>query len=217
MQTSFTDWDSELHLVHHGIKGQKWGVRRYQNEDGTLTALGKLRADNETRELNKSLKKSISVDEKISKEWRKEKKSATQRAIEDDDYRKSIADLEAHRLNMDSDETKEWMDASLVGERVADNMMWYKYGDQQYRNIRNRIDTSEQIAKNILSKLEKNGFSIEENGKKWQSELDKESGRTERGRNAFEGKTARYTLSLLQDQKEIEKKRSKKKTTTTKN
>ena len=28
-------------LCHHGIKGQKWGVRRYQNEDGTLTALGK--------------------------------------------------------------------------------------------------------------------------------------------------------------------------------
>ena len=28
-------------LYHHGIKGQKWGVRRYQNEDGTLTSAGK--------------------------------------------------------------------------------------------------------------------------------------------------------------------------------
>ena len=34
----------ELHaLYHHGIKGQKWGVRRYQNEDGTLTPEGKAR------------------------------------------------------------------------------------------------------------------------------------------------------------------------------
>jgi len=30
-------------LYHHGIKGQKWGVRRYQNEDGTLTPEGKKR------------------------------------------------------------------------------------------------------------------------------------------------------------------------------
>ena len=32
-------------LYHHGIKGQKWGVRRYQNEDGTRTAAGKSRYD----------------------------------------------------------------------------------------------------------------------------------------------------------------------------
>ena len=30
-------------LRHHGIKGQKWGVRRYQNDDGSLTPIGKLR------------------------------------------------------------------------------------------------------------------------------------------------------------------------------
>lgn len=31
-------------LIHHGIKGQKWGVRRFQNKDGTLTPAGKIRA-----------------------------------------------------------------------------------------------------------------------------------------------------------------------------
>ena len=30
-------------LMHHGIKGQQWGIRRFQNEDGSLTEDGKLR------------------------------------------------------------------------------------------------------------------------------------------------------------------------------
>ena len=30
-------------LYHHGIKGQRWGIRRYQNPDGTLTEEGKIR------------------------------------------------------------------------------------------------------------------------------------------------------------------------------
>lgn len=31
------------YLMHHGIKGQRWGIRRYQNPDGTLTEEGKAR------------------------------------------------------------------------------------------------------------------------------------------------------------------------------
>lgn len=39
--------DKSDYLRHHGIRGQKWGVRRFQNKDGTLTSSGRKRyADN---------------------------------------------------------------------------------------------------------------------------------------------------------------------------
>ena len=41
--TSNGGFISSSELYHHGIKGMKWGVRRYQNPDGTLTAAGKKR------------------------------------------------------------------------------------------------------------------------------------------------------------------------------
>ena len=38
-------------LKHWGIKGQRWGVRRYQNKDGSLTPAGKKRYDKEIEKL----------------------------------------------------------------------------------------------------------------------------------------------------------------------
>lgn len=36
------------YIKHHGIKGQRWGIRRYQNDDGSLTKAGEQRYNKET-------------------------------------------------------------------------------------------------------------------------------------------------------------------------
>lgn len=40
-------------LYHYGIKGMRWGVRRYQNKDGSLTPAGKKRAQRDADKLKK--------------------------------------------------------------------------------------------------------------------------------------------------------------------
>ena len=53
-------------LYHHGILGMKWGVRRYQNKDGSLTPKGKKRYSedyNESRNIKRKGIKRMSNDD----------------------------------------------------------------------------------------------------------------------------------------------------------
>ena len=57
-------------LTHWGIKGMRWGIRRYQNDDGSLTAAGKKRYASEMqylKEKERSLKKRQTAKDKFEK------------------------------------------------------------------------------------------------------------------------------------------------------
>jgi len=66
-------------LYHWGIKGMKWGVRRYQNADGTLTDAGKKRYLNPDGTLNKKGKKKFGDSIKLAEK-------ETPKAKTSDDY-----------------------------------------------------------------------------------------------------------------------------------
>lgn len=97
-------------LYHHGIKGQKWGVRRFQNKDGSLTPLGKKRSSSSEKKssngVGEKIKNSIAnkqasrqkkkADEQAKKEAIKEKNKSVNE-MTDDELRDRTKRLEAER------------------------------------------------------------------------------------------------------------------------
>ena len=67
----------EYELYHYGTKGMRWGVRRYQNADGSLTEAGQKRLDKyKNKEINKIIKK-YQVDKLSERRDKLEKKALT--------------------------------------------------------------------------------------------------------------------------------------------
>lgn len=71
----------EYVLYHAGIKGMKWGVRRYQNKDGTLTDAGRKRYARDQRE-NAGKKKGNKVGEADPNRWVKEDRERTKKVVD---------------------------------------------------------------------------------------------------------------------------------------
>ncbi len=68
-------WTYGKSLAHFGIKGQKWGIRRFQNEDGSYTPEGKERYSRRSKDIEyakKYAKSQIEKDKKSLEYWRSE-------------------------------------------------------------------------------------------------------------------------------------------------
>jgi hypothetical protein len=132
-------------LTHHGIKGQKWGVRRWQNKDGSLTKAGQKRYNKEVENL-KTEKKKLRNQERTRKKLDKLKKMEE----EVDDLKKGVK----------REESPEAKREHLLKE--TDPKELYKNKDllttAELNERINRIDTEARLKSKIVEEHEKTGM-----------------------------------------------------------
>jgi len=115
MKGQYLILNNDYELYHSGIKGMKWGIRRYQNEDGSLTEEGKKRYAKLTGKIEKQQKKiekwQAKVDKQSGKYLRAEKKRAKAAKLKNralnswfmSDAKRAKLSMKADRLNAKAD------------------------------------------------------------------------------------------------------------------
>ena len=145
----------ENELMHWGIKGMKWGVRRYQNKDGSLTPAGKKRYDKEMAKLKE--------EEKIAKN-----KLRTQAKLNKlDEKRKEIEALKSGKpiakstkqhskpsvKDMSDEELRQTVNRLLMEQQYAKlNPQQVSAGQKFIKKVMNDVVTpaATEVGKNVL-------------------------------------------------------------------
>lgn len=91
-------------LYHHGIKGQKWGVRRFQNEDGSLTPRGQKRVDKYAGKVRKNMEMKRMAYKEAKRTGTKEERVAAKQAFKQAKKERKEA-IKKAAYNLGKDET----------------------------------------------------------------------------------------------------------------
>ncbi|MBR1703107.1 MAG: hypothetical protein IJ716_14365 [Lachnospiraceae bacterium] len=132
----------DVWLAHHGIIGQKWGVRRYQNADGTLTEAGKKRYDRDvTRNHQKSKKNRVDDEDlKDPNRWVEEDLTRSKQIL---DSSKSLSnELSNLERNTRSKKDNPRMDLSKMTDAELREAINREMLERQYNSIFNAKEVS---------------------------------------------------------------------------